>query len=150
MVELSWDVPNLDLDLHLLNPTGTYYSEGDCYFGNPQPDWGVPADQTDNPQLLLDDEGWEARESIELQRPEEGIYTILIHHYNQRDADMPFTTPHLRIIGEGNVIYDADLPRITDEGLVMTAGTVDWASQTFTADHGITTHEALGGPTYND
>lgn len=150
IVNLTWDVSNLDLDLHLLNPTGTYYSEGDCYFGNPEPDWGVVGDQTDNPQLLLDDEGWEAQESIELLRPEEDIYTILIHHYNQRDAEMPFTTPHLRITGEGVLIYDGDLPRIMEEGLVMTAGQVDWANQTYTPDHSMTTHEALGGPVYND
>ena len=49
-------------------------------------------------------------ESIELLRPEEGLYTVLIHHYNQRDAAMPFTTPHLRVIGDGELIYDADLP----------------------------------------
>ena len=150
IVNLSWDVTNLDLDLHLLNPTGTYYSEGDCYFGNPEPDWGVPEDQTDNPYLLTDDEGWEAIESIELLRPEEGLYTVLIHHYNQRDAAMPFTTPHLRVIGDGELIYDADLPRITEEGLVMTAGQIDWANQSFTTDFSMTTHDAMGGPVYND
>ena len=150
IVNLSWDVPNLDLDLHLLNPTGTYYSEGDCYFGNPEPDWGVPEDQTDNPFLLIDDEGWESRESIELLRPEEDVYTVLIHHYNQRDAAMPFTTPHLRIVGDGELIYDADLPRITEEGLVMTAGKIDWATQSFLTDFSMTTHAAMGGPVYND
>ncbi|MGC6510443.1 MAG: hypothetical protein ACON4U_18645 [Myxococcota bacterium] len=150
IVNLSWDVSNLDLDLHLLNPTGTYYSEGDCYFGNPEPDWGVLEDQTDNPYLLTDDEGWEAIESIELLRPEEATYTVLIHHYNQRDAAMPFTTPHLRVIGDGDIIYDSDLPRITEEGLVMTAGQIDWITQTFITDFSMTSHAAMGGPAYND
>ena len=99
---------------------------------------------------MTDDEGWEAIESIELLRPEEATYTVLIHHYNQRDAAMPFTTPHLRVIGDGDIIYDSDLPRITEEGLVMTAGQIDWITQTFITDFSMTSHAAMGGPAYND
>lgn len=150
IVNLTWDVSELDLDLHLLRPDGTYYSEGDCFFANPEPDWGITGDIMDNPMLLTDDEGWEARESIELLRPEESTYTILVHHYNQRDAAIPYTTPHIEIVGDGVVISATDTPRLTSEGLVMTIGKVDWRTQSFEADFSITDHITMGGPIYNE
>ena len=35
MIEVSWDIPGTDLDLHLVAPSGSYYGELDCFYGNP-------------------------------------------------------------------------------------------------------------------
>ena len=148
-VELTWDAA-VDLDLHLVSPGGSYYGPGDCYFGNPTPDWGVQGDASDNPELVFDDEGLEMMERIELLRPEEGIYGIMVHHYNQRGAESPYVTPHIRVWAEGELRAEFDTPRLVYQGAVVTAGSIDWSSLTVTEDGSISDHAALGGPLYND
>jgi len=149
-VELSWDTTDLDLDLHLINPEGVYYEDSDCYFGNPEPDWGAAGDATDNPSLNTDDEGGEMRESIELDVPEEGTYTLYVHYYNQRDAGVGYTIPTVDIRGDGQSLAVIEGPRLQTEGTVWAVGTLDWTTLTFTGSQTQTTHDALGGPSYND
>ena len=149
-LEVSWDIVGVDVDVHLIAPSGTYYGEGDCFFGNPSPDWGVLGDPTDDPQLLLDDEGQETREQIELQYPEEAMYTVYVTYYNQREATYPYVTPNISITGAGQVLYEGEGPRLINEGSVWRAGYLYWDSLHFEPDATLLDHAALGGPSYND
>ena len=150
-VDLSWDAPGYDLDLHLIKPGGSYYTDGDCYFGNPTPDWGTVGAQEDNPNLALDDEGTEMREQIELKAPEEGSYTLLVHYYSlSPEATAPYTYPYIKITAENNVIYEGEGPRLIGEGMIWIAGSLDWTNLTFTPDTTVANHGDLGGPAYNE
>ena len=150
IVSVSWGTAVVDVDLHLLNAAGTYYGEGDCFFGNPTPDWGEEGNILDNPELILDDEGSENSESIVLGQPQEEIYRIYIHFYNQRENSEPWVTPTLEVSAEGNLLASFEGPRMIGEGTVWMAGTVDWSTLTFVQDTTMSDHISLGGPVYND
>jgi hypothetical protein len=147
-VEVVWNQP-VDLDLHLLAPDGAYYQDSDCFFGNPEPEWGVAGDLTDNPVLDVDDDQSGGPERVVLQRPEEDAYKILVEYYNDRNEPVA-VIPTLVIRAEGQVIANVEGPMLSGEGRVWMAGTVDWTTLTYSFDDELTTHDSLGGPVYNE
>ncbi|HJN74448.1 MAG TPA: hypothetical protein QGF58_10995 [Myxococcota bacterium] len=147
-VTLTWDTAEADLDLHLLQPDGVYFGEGDCFFAQPEPDWGVEGDSSDDPVLDQDSETSETAETITLSRPEEVSYDFLVHFYDPRDSTRNYATPTLTIEAEGSVVAERTGPKLT-MGQVWRVGSLDWSGPTFTSDDSTTTHEALGGPDYN-
>lgn len=149
MIEVTWDVVGTDLDLHLVAPEGGYYGALDCFYGNPNPDWGIVGDRTDNPSLSLDDEGTEMREAIDYLQPYDGIYDIYVLYYRNLTSDYPYVTPHITIWGDGDVLVDADGPRLTGEGGVWHAGSLDWSTLGFTLRTDIYNHLDLGGLDYD-
>jgi len=81
LICLTWDTP-ADLDLHLVRPGGEY--EGvpdDCFWFNPHPDWGVPKDRRDDPELIIEDRDGYGPECIVLPRPAAGTYSLYVYHY---------------------------------------------------------------------
>ncbi|MEC7986025.1 MAG: hypothetical protein VX278_12755 [Myxococcota bacterium] len=150
IIELNWDIDGVDLDLHLVRPEGLYYQESDCYYGNPNPDWGIEGDRTDNPTLAFDDEGTERREAIDYLRPIDGVYSIYALYYKNLTADYPYVTPHVTIYGENQVLADFDGPRLTLEGNVWHIGDIDWETLSFEMNSIIYDHVDLGGPVYDD
>ena len=148
-VEISWDIEGTDLDLHLLAPGGGYYDHLDCFYGNPNPDWGVVNSRADNPSLAMDDEGYERIEAIDYVEPYDGLYNIYVLYYRNRTADYPYVTPHLKIFAEGNLIADFDGPRLNNEALVWHAGVLDWSDLSFTQHTEMYAHQDLGGPDYD-
>jgi hypothetical protein len=95
-IELTWDTDGTDVDSHFLEPGAEWESEGDCYYANPNPDWGVPGDTADNPSLDQDDTDGYGPENITLaepyiEPPEGGmsefqlaqtIYRYKVHYYD--------------------------------------------------------------------
>jgi len=147
---LSWDVPDVDLDLHLVRPGGHYYSDvDDCFFGNPLPDWGVQGESRDDPHLAADSEGAPSPEIIQLEAPEEGIYEVYVHHFSARDAKNIYATPTLEVMAEGQVHATDVGPKLYGPGKVWKAGTFDWSTLTWTPSADLTTHADLGGPAVN-
>ncbi|MEC7240436.1 MAG: hypothetical protein VXW32_04305 [Myxococcota bacterium] len=150
-VRLTWDIPKVDLDLHLVRPGGSYYSEtDDCYFGNPLPDWGVAGESSDDPYLDSDSEADGGPETITLQRPEEGVYELFVHYFNERDATYIYATPTLEVWAEGQLIGTQTGPKLYNAGKVWRAGSLDWSSLAWTPTPDVTTHSALGGPPINE
>ncbi len=81
-IELEWDSNDCDVDLHLLQPGGSFFDCSDCYFSNPSPDWGAQGDTIDDPFLDYDDVDGFGPENINLQEPAPGTYRVLIHYYS--------------------------------------------------------------------
>ena len=146
-VRLDWDGAT-DLDVHLLGPEGTYFGEGDCWYGEPEPDWAVEGLGSDDPEYAADVEDGEGAESITLAAPEAGEFQVLVHFYNPRGVETGWPLPSLDVWLEG-VRISSDLgPRLTP-GDVWIAGAVDSVTGRWTTTDTITTHDALGGPAYN-
>ena len=150
-VRLTWDITDVDLDLHLVRPGGSYYSDvDDCFFGNPRPDWGVAGESTDDPYLDSDSESSGGPETIFLEQPEEGVYEVFVHYFNERDASYIYATPTLELWAEGQMLYSSSGPKLYGAGKVWRAGTLDWSTLLWTPSLDITTHSGLGGPPINE
>lgn len=98
LVELTWQTPadqnetdldGTDVDLHLLHfraGAGWTTSE-DCYYGNPNDDWG-PAGLEGNPSLDIDDTNGAGPENISIDTPENtggSYYRVGVHYYSSGD-----------------------------------------------------------------
>lgn len=148
-VDLQWDLPGVDLDLHLIGPEGEYFTESDCYYGNPSPDWGVEGDSTDNPSLSVDDEGSAQSETVLLHRPSAGEYSIVVHYVNSKESTAYITTPTLRVMAGGAELITMSGQNLSVPGEVLQVGVLDWNTLAFDSVNILTTHSDLGGPPIN-
>lgn len=81
-VELVWDTENSDLDLHLADGEAALYDvPGDVSPCNKTPDWGTAGETLDDPSLDLRDEDGYGPESIGIDEPAEGQYTVRVHYF---------------------------------------------------------------------
>jgi len=148
-VALEWKVVDVDFDLHLVKDASSYFSEGDCFFGNPNPEWGDAGNGLDNPELSGDSEGSAETEVITLPHPEEREYDVYVTLWNTQASSSSFDKPKLSVIADGTELFSDFGPNMT-EGQVWYAGTISWPDMTWTLKDETTTHEVLGGPTYNE
>lgn len=72
-LELEWDRPGTDLDLHLVSPGAPVGSAGDCYYDNPTPDW-PPSGPDGDPTFTAEP----AKETISVADHADGVYTLLV------------------------------------------------------------------------
>ncbi len=85
-VQLSWDRPDNDIDLHLTR-TGTWCGLDDCYFGGTNRNWGGG---NRNPSLDIDDLEGFGPENIAIEAPADGDYTVGVGMYTH-DSDATVT-----------------------------------------------------------
>jgi len=132
-VELAWDIPSVDVDLHMTNVTdgGTFYvAPGDCYYGNLSPDWGT-AGALHNPSLDIDDVDGFGPENINLDEPETANqYRVFVHYFS--DDAMGATSATVRIFLSGELQFEQIKTLTNDpssfETMVWDVATIDWPS----------------------
>ena len=168
-LQLLWRTPNApppspdrpraggDLDLHLLHPyarlsgsdlTGDGVPDGwfhqiyDCFWGNPQPEWGSFSPSTnDNPRLDRDDTSGPGPENINLPEPEDlsslppelvaqlggapVSYRAGVHYWNDHGFGASYAT--LRVFVRGEKVYESPEVRLMPLDM-WDAVTIEWPS----------------------
>ena len=127
-VELVWDDPDADLDLHLAQEGYELFDvPGDVSYCNPNPEWGSSTSTADNPLLEEDAEAGPGPENILLPEPAEGDYYIRVHYYTDNGANDVEATVNVWIQGE---LFTTKSERI-DTNRVWDVGYVRWPAQVF-------------------
>ena len=131
-VELVWDHPTTDLDLHFLEGAAALYSSKDCYFDNPTPDFGEFGSLLDDPRLVRDDLNGYGPETIVLTRPSPGTYAVKALYYSDHGSETPLTRATVRVYIYG--VLAAELTRdLAGDGLLWDALRLEWPSGNLTA-----------------
>jgi hypothetical protein len=136
LLELVWDSPLADLDLHMLAPGGTLNGALDCYFGNRDPDWGAPGDPGDDPKLLRDDLMGFGPETIGYDDPIGGTFQVFVDYFaSHTPSGQEPTSATLRIYVDG--ILEAELTkRLFSQGQQWSAARIKWPEGTISMPDG--------------
>lgn len=128
-VELSWDTPAADLDLHLAREDADIFTVGeDACFCNLSPNWGGPG-AADDPRLDLDDQGGFGPENINIREPAESSYTVRVHYWEEHGDDA--VTARVRVFTYGVLAWEGTRTMLENE--VWDVGLVNWPAGTFGA-----------------
>jgi hypothetical protein len=97
-VQLVWNHPSADLDLHILRAGGQAFDhDGDCYFSNRTPNW-YPTQRETNPRLDVDDDRGYGPENANIVKPLPGsTWTVLVHYWNKKTDGDPRVTATVRL-----------------------------------------------------
>lgn len=77
-VELTWDLPDENLDLHIVLEGSLPGSAGDCVPGSCDHDWGAAGDPTDDPYVVHDDVDGTGPDALAIPDPAAGTYQIIV------------------------------------------------------------------------
>ena len=132
-IELVWDSPLADLDLHLLAPAGQPGGPLDCHYANPRPDWGEIGNANDDPQLVRDDLMGFGPEIIGYENPANGAYALGVDYFATHTANgKEPTTATLRVFVDG--LLRAELSRsLETQGEHWDAALLRWPEGTVSA-----------------
>jgi hypothetical protein len=127
---LTWDTNFTDVDMHLVRPGSSIWdtNDGDCYFGERSPDWGVQDDPTDDPYLDKDDVDGYGPEEINLNVAAPGDYELYIHYF--ADNDLGASTAAVQVHIAGNLVGTFNRNLYCND--TWHAGTVSWNGSTGT------------------
>lgn len=129
-VELSWDTPTADVDLHLLRGGAELFDvPGDCDYCNKNPSWGAAGDD-DDPRLDIDDRGGYGPENINILHPAADDYTVAVHYF-AHNSDGPVQAT-VKVWLNGEETWNGT--RVLTGTDVWTVGTVRWPAATFAPD----------------
>jgi len=126
LVELVWDSPVADLDLHFIAPGGDFGSALDCYWANQNPDWGVAGEGADDPELRRDDLAGFGPEVLVYQKPIDGLYQLQVHFYAAHTpSGREPTTATVRIFIDGLLAGEISR-RLEEQSQRWLAATIQW------------------------
>ena len=137
-VQVSWDTPDTDIDLHLLRTSSTqiFDSPDDCCFCNMAPSW-YAAGTADDPSLDWDDIDGYGPETTTIDSPANGTYRILLHFYGENGDTScagPCQTTNITVkVYNAGALLGTFTGVLDDAGEVWEAGTFEWPSMTLTA-----------------
>ncbi|MCK6569847.1 choice-of-anchor D domain-containing protein [Myxococcota bacterium] len=137
------DRQGTDVDLHLRHPTGDWFlAPGDCYYGNPNPDWGELTLESDNPVLDIDDINGAGPENINLNEPENtetlgAPYEVAVHYYSSRERqtgqDYGASTATARIFLQGALNLTVENIELPAQDAFCKVAAIEWPAATSTS-----------------
>jgi hypothetical protein len=139
LITLSWPLLGSDVDLHLVRPGGAYFTDSDCYYSNKHPDWGQPGIDCDDPQLDVDCITQCTVEHINLNKLENGTYSVKVHYYS--DHGQGPTTATVTVWLQGTV---RTFSNVLSDDQVWDVCTIDWPSKTITMQGEVMSLPATG------
>lgn len=154
-IELTWDHPDSDLDLHLLRQSGSFCDcATDCHYRDcgRMPNW-FPAKPGSNPSLDIDDRSGFGPENINIDGNgpgrivENGVYTIAVHYYATNDGVSTWPTnvsnATVRVYILGLLAAELTHPMM-ETGEVWFAGDIHWPEKTVTENGTLQTGQICG------
>lgn len=143
-VQLVWDHPDSDVDLHLVHDLGgdvyEEFSDNDCYYMNCKVESGGLswfADEAANPTLDVDDLYGYGPENINIEAPATGRYKAAVHYYSDHGEGDTVAIIRLFLFGNLHSEYHAELTNRDWWEVAI----IDWPSREVTV---INTIEADG------
>lgn len=131
VVELVWNHPETDLDLHYVEGGFSLYSAQDCHFGNRTPDFGEDGPD-DDPALTRDDLNGFGPETVVHAEAPEGRFDVSVIYYSDHGAAEPLLTATVRVYVYG--ILAAEMSReLPQDGAEWDVLSIDWPAGTLTA-----------------
>ena len=119
-VVLTWSTPSdpdetdttgSDFDLHMRDEGATWWFDdttgpgSDCFSGNPNPDWGIASDASDDPVLELEDHDGAGPEIISLNSPSVGMtYRVGVHSSLDNGFKPSFVSVEVYV--GGDLVYE--------------------------------------------
>jgi hypothetical protein len=126
-VELTWDTPGADLDLHVLEEGAAFFEEpGDCNWCNTNPKWGQTG-ADDDPRLDIDDQGGWGPENINILTPADGEYALKVHYFEEHGDNA--VTALVKVYTYGSLTWSGSKILYRDE--LWEVGLVNWPNGTF-------------------
>jgi hypothetical protein len=155
-IELTWDHPDSDLDLHLIKgPNGIFCDcSTDCHYRDcgRMPNW-FPSTPGANPRLDVDDRMGFGPENINIDGDGpmhtvvDGTYIIAVHYYtsNSQISTWPTKVSNatVRVFIFGLLAAELTHAMQTD-GDLWFAGTINWPAMTVTPDGTVKTGQHCG------
>lgn len=132
LVQLTWDHPSADLDLHLIRSGGAAFSSDDCHYLNCKTgmnlDWGG-GDQ--DPLLWLDDIDGYGPELIWVLAPAATSYRVAVHYYSPFSTSID-ATARVAIYADGELVAEASR-LLTQCNALWEVGDLAWPALTFSS-----------------
>lgn len=137
LIQLVWDHPVADLDLHVLRPGDQLDADFDCSWQHPHPDWGTLGDPNDDPAHLGDKLAGFGPESVVYEQPIDGDYRIAVAYNSAQGSASPALNATVRIYMYGVVVRELTHP-MAAAGELWEAGTVNWPTGDVSPTTGVT------------
>jgi hypothetical protein len=138
-VQLTWDHPNADLDLHFIranaanpdDPFAAFDLSFDAYFSNRFPDDWYD-EQRQHPRLDIDDQRGFGPENINIEEPAEDTFQAWVHYWNDNsDSVQPEPTEAvLRVYIHGLLTHEA-VHWFDSDQVMWKAIQMDWPDLNF-------------------
>jgi hypothetical protein len=131
-IELTWDSPNYDYDLHVIKGSVPWCSASSCYYANCNansafvtlPEWdGVAGETTGDPRLVIDDLSGYGPEQISVEVPVDAVYRVGVHAYSFSVSSPVWAT--IKIFVHGALAYE-DTRDVSSGQSFWEPAEIDW------------------------
>jgi hypothetical protein len=129
VVELTWDTPNADLDVHLAQEGAALFQRpSDACWCNLAPDWGVAGLADDDARVDLDDRAGYGPENVNVYAPQDGQYRVRVHYFEDQGDTTVTATVRVYLLGELTPAFQAS--RLMDRNEVWDVALINWPEAT--------------------